>query len=84
MSVLASIITPSQLESQEGITKRLPKPKNRKERKMESTNSFTEEELARKLERVFQFFALAQEDWAMAHDPSKSTDDTEEDAAVSA
>ena len=59
-----------------------PRPKNRKERKMEPTNSFTEEEQSGRLERVFQIFARTQEDWAMAHDSDKSTVDMEKDAEV--
>jgi hypothetical protein len=57
---------------------------NGKDREMESKNSFTEGEQVRKLERVFQIFAHAQEEWAMTHSPGKSTGDMEkEDADVS-
>jgi len=45
------------------------------ERTMESMPSFTEEDLSRKLERVFEIFARAQEDRAMAYGPNKSTGD---------
>jgi hypothetical protein len=38
------------------------------------------EELARKLERVFQIFCRAQEDWAMTHAPEQSAGDMEKDA----
>jgi len=51
---------------------------------MESTHSFTEEDLSRKLERVFEIFARAQEDWAMAHDPNTPTGDMETGLGVSA
>ena len=42
---------------------------------MESSNSFTEKELTSKLEKVFEVFARAQEDWAMANAPGKATVD---------
>ena len=41
-------------------------------------------ELARKLERVFQIFCRAQEDWAVEHDPGRSTGDLEPDGDCSA
>lgn len=42
------------------------------------------DELARNLERVFQIFCHAQEDWAIKHDPGLSTSGTEKDADCSA
>ena len=42
------------------------------------------DELARKLERVFQIFCRAQEDWAMTHDPGQSAGDMEKDVGCSA
>jgi hypothetical protein len=49
---------------------------------MDATHSFTEEEQARRLERVFQIFARAQEDWAVAQDQGNSTGDVERDTEV--
>ena len=40
---------------------------------MQSESSLAKEERARTLKRLFQIIALAQEDWAMAHDQGKST-----------
>ena len=51
---------------------------------MESMNACMEKEQVRKLERVFQIFARAQEDWAMAHDLCKSTGDRGKDIGASA
>ena len=49
---------------------------------MESMNSSAEEEQARKLERVFQIFARAQEDWAFSHNLGESAGDIERDVRV--
>ena len=51
---------------------------------METMNLFAEEEQARRLERVFQIFASAQEDWAIAHAPGESFVDRVEADDVSA
>ncbi len=51
---------------------------------MGSTQTFTEGELSRKLEKVFEIFARAQEDWAVAHDLNTSIVDTGSDLGVSA
>jgi hypothetical protein len=50
---------------------------------MESTNAFSGEEQARKLERVFQIFACAPEDWVMACGPGEASGDMEKNDAVS-
>ncbi len=42
------------------------------------------DELARKLEKVFQIFRRAQEDWAMKHDPGQSAGGMEKDSGCSA
>jgi hypothetical protein len=42
------------------------------------------EKLTRKLEKVFEIFCRAQEDWAMTHDPGQSPGGMETDADCSA
>lgn len=49
---------------------------------MEPSNSFSEDEIARKLVRVFQIFSSAQEDWVVARCPGNETGDTEKDPEV--
>lgn len=50
---------------------------------MDTTNSHADDELARKLERIFQIFASAQEEWVMAHIPDKTPGDREADVNTS-
>lgn len=50
---------------------------------MEMTNSYADEELARKLEKIFQIFACAQEEWVAAHIPDKSSGSMEKDGNIS-
>lgn len=50
---------------------------------METTIVFAEQELVRKLEKVFQIFADAQEGWAIAYIPDPSAGDMQEDANIS-
>jgi len=50
---------------------------------MEATNSLDDHELAPKLERLFQMFVRAQEEWTGEALPVKSDDDGEKEANVS-
>jgi hypothetical protein len=59
-------------------------PMNRKDAKMSSTNSFTEEENTRKLEKVFQIFLRAEEDWALKQGLCKSSEQTLQTVKASA
>ena len=49
---------------------------------MESTNSGNDQEVARKLERLFLMFVCAQEEWAVEGSPDSSSDDGEKGANV--
>lgn len=51
---------------------------------MDSTMSFAEENQARRLERVFQVFACAQEEWGVAQDQDDSAKDAEASPEVEA
>lgn len=50
---------------------------------MELTNSGADQELAPKLERLFQMFVRAQEEWTRKDLPVKSDDDGKKEANVS-
>jgi len=53
---------------------------NPTEQELESTDLLAREERDRKVERLYQILALAQEDWAATHDARQSTDVVEKDA----